>query len=280
MRGAALMLLTAACGRLGYDAASGDGPRPDGAADGATPVLLDATADGAAAACPPLDGDTLALLPLDDDLADVLGAHPGTYLGGGSATFVAGPPGCGRAIRLTGGEHVRIEDSDAWDAPEGSFDFWIRFDSDGTFALLSREAANRNEPNHLAFYRMPGGDLVVRLQNPSFDPDRFLCSDAPVPPGAWTHVGVNFGPPRNELWVGGVRATRSGQGSFYPIGGFDQAGDCNTDAAVPLAGNSNPILLGAGSTFAPDGAGTPTDSPVAGALDHVRISRVRRDFGR
>src|SRR5687767_12702547 len=117
------------CGRLGFE-----------------PPASPVDAVEVATVCPASDSETLALYAFDAPTAtDALGAHDGAITAG-TGVGAPGPDGCGNALRIAGGAHVRIPDSNAWDSV-ASIDFWIRFASTNVYGgILSRDAGNQNEP--------------------------------------------------------------------------------------------------------------------------------------
>jgi hypothetical protein len=262
------------------DATVRDARARDGAVD-ARPDLGDAAPT---ASCAAPDTDVLGLFPFDPDdgtlnITDVALSHDGMFEG--SPEWADGPPGCGRApgfVAGTGTYGVIPHGSD-WDRTL-SVDLWIRWDGDvplgpgGVAAILSRDANGTERSGHFGLVMAENGELVVRIQASAH---HFLCSDAPVVPGRWTHVGINFGAPAAEMWVDGVRSTRTDTVRATFGGTLDR--ECNRGTAPTIAGNENPWVIAMGTGESAEGSATPVQNPFApGVVDHLRISDIRRDF--
>ena len=56
---------------------------------------------------------------------------------------------------------------------------------------------------------------------------------------------------------------------------------CGTNGAGGIDGNDNPLVVGAAAWLSGEGSADPVSSHLApAALDHVRLSSIRRDFSR
>lgn len=222
-------------------------------------------------ACPDPDGDTLALLSFDSDegtnvLRDVLGNHDGELLRS-VAQLVDGPTGCGRALTFIADAVGVIPDAPDWQLERGSIDFWIRRPPGMTEAVgvVSRDETGTGTPGHLTMLLDPSGLLAVRRQGPG---GGVVCSDVPIPDDDWAHVGLNFGDEGLALWINGELSVGSGI-----VAGMN----CGS-AVGGIAGNTLPWFLGASRVAVNSATNAYSDPFVDGAVDHVRISRIRRDF--
>lgn len=227
----------------------------------------------------PPDPDVLALYTLDDeDLTSAAGGPSGSVEGPTSRTsWVDGPPGCGRALRFDGGTpegYAVIPDDPAWDGV-ASIDLYLRLDGGPGPAsgVLSRDAAGETLPGHLTLVRGEDDRLGLRLQRAPETVE--LCSAAPLPLDAWVRVGINLGAGGVELWVDGLRAdgTEALSGTLSLA---CSAPDPPIEAGID--GNDNPWVLGAGAWGSGEGEATPVDAPARVTMDHLRLSRVRRDY--
>lgn len=260
----------------------------DGGPDTGRPVdggRLRTDGGGGTGRCAPPDDGTVALWDfesgLPSELIDVAGGHDGTLTAGAGA--VASIDGCGSALSFAGSEppaHGIVPDDAAFDLAVGSLDFWLHLDGDfgddtaPTRGILSRDAMDSSRPGHMTVFATGGGSVVFRLQSPAGDV--LLCSD-PIPRRTWTHVGIVFGPPEAELFIDGTRATRT-DSTWVPLLGSIQ---CGIDGAGGIDGNDNPLVVGAASWLSREGAADAISSHIApAAIDHVRLSSVRRDFSR
>lgn len=240
------------------------------------------------ASCPPVDPETLALYAFDGDsdtlIADATGSHDGTLRSAAVPTLIPGPDGCGDALSFPEGESVYVEipDDADWQLERGSIDLWVWPAPEGhpppDVGIVGRDATQATEPGHFYLHQWTSTTpniFVSRIQTTNDGGDGvFLCADGPVIVGQWTHIGINFGPPANEMWIDGELATNNDlittNTGMY---------ECNSGAARGIAGNFNPWGLGIDTGYSSDGAITPNRHPFAGgAIDHVRISAERRDF--
>ena len=93
----------------------------------------------------------------------------------------------------------------------------------------------------------------------------------------WHRVGINFGTGGVELWIDGVRQGRSGdvmyRGVLFP---------CDTvPSELGLVGADNSFVAGALQIFRDPGSHLPLSRPYNDLdIDHLRLSSVRRDYGR
>jgi len=270
------LFLAVACGRVGYPEGGGPVENDAGADAPGDAARADSGPDG----CPDgLDADTLALYDMEDltggVLRDLTGAHPGSFTGAPQA--VNGPPGCGSAVRFAGGAWALVPDAPEWDLEEGSVDLWVRppapSATGSVLGVLSRDADNTARPGHLSIFYAPDGRVGVRLQTPA---SHMRCTEAAVPPGRWVHIGVNLGPPDMELYVDGVRQESTAR---FPLT-ETIVYECGTPTASGISGNDNPWTIGASSGGSVEGEAQPVGGFLdGGAVDQLRISRVRRAFG-
>jgi Concanavalin A-like lectin/glucanases superfamily len=266
---------------------AGSGSEADGApADASAAPAADASADAGGAdaapageACGAPDDDTIALYRFDSaaDVSDEAGGHDGTVQGG-PLLAPDGLTGCGLAAEFPDPSEsiVVVADSKDFDLEVGSIDLLVRVPAVGTeMGIVSRDADDANQPGHFTIVLDDTGRFVARLQADSGQ-DVF-CSDSSAVPGEWHHLAINFGAPSADLYLDGVRG---GNDETVTILG-DQEFVCNEQHVEGIAGNDAPWVFGADNSTSDDGA---TDAPrnffSGGAIDHVRISRVRRNFAR
>ncbi len=233
--------------------------------------------DGGFACTQPVDRATLALYYFQGNLDDATGKHPTSLNADASVEYVQAPEGCGTGLALHSDYRVRIDHSPDWDLETGSIDFWFlpahtpTRDPDG---ILSRDSIEEPSQGHLTFYHAGSGSgrIVVRMQDGG---DLFVCSDATLEASRWVHIGLNFGPPRVELYIDGVRQGYTGSVPFYN----DQV-SCSITGTHGISGNINPWILGASADSAVAGGDGPLRGAIeGGAINALRISSQRRPFG-
>jgi Concanavalin A-like lectin/glucanases superfamily len=266
---------------------AGSGSEADGApADASAAPAADASADagGEDAApgdepCPAPDEDTIALYRFDSagDVSDDLGGHDGAVQGGGLLA-PDGLTGCGLAVEFPEPSEsiMVVADSKDFDLALGSIDLLVRVPAVGVeMGIVSRDADDANQPGHFTIVLDDTGRFVARLQGDSGQ--RVFCSDSSAVPGEWHHLAVNFGAPLAELYLDGVSGNNDDTVTI--LGGQDFV--CNELHEEGIDGNDVPWVFGADNSTSGDGQ---TDEPRSffsgGAIDHVRISRVRRGFSR
>lgn len=239
------------CERVPFDAA------PD------TPVSPDAAPDA-----PPIDGPVvpavIAQYAFEGNLADETGDHPGTAVGSG-LTYVAGA--VGQAVRIpdTGTTYVRVEDSAELDLTAGTIELRFRFGAGlpaGDRGLLSRDAQGTTTDGHFSLRLGHDRRVVARIQRmgtPLVQAHR--CTALPVAPDAWHRVVVSFGPGGLSMTVDGALAGGAswtdGGGTVFP---------CTDAWDRGIAGNDNPLVLGALTINSAEGTGAPVGA-VANTLE-------------
>jgi len=182
-----------------------------------------------------------------------------------------GHGGCGKAALFTGNGYIEVPNAKAFELKAGSVDFWVRFEQPGQAGMISRDAGGTNDPGHLTIRRMCDGGLQARLQR---NGKNFFRCTQPVPDNTWMHVALNFGP-KLELYLNGNLGSRTGLVTC--MGPPDECGS-NGVISAGIDGNKNPWVIGASSNASDDGKATPTNHPLKGAMDSVRISNVPRNF--
>jgi hypothetical protein len=247
-------------------------PREQAAADASTSIG-DACPGPASA-----DDGVVALYPFDGDegrsqVADAVGDHNGSVQQG-LVTTVAGPEGCGRAFAFGEQRYVVIDDSPSWDLEAGSIDLWLWLPAELTdhAGVLSRDQQNRDDPGHFTLFVDDAGHALARVQpaSESGELDALPCSEAVLPREQWLHIGVNFGPPEVELYIDGELVEGLGPSTLRD--------ECGQNGPFGIAGNDLPWVLGR-ATHHSEGILDTLELPATGfAVDHVRISSVRRDF--
>jgi hypothetical protein len=229
--------------------------------------------------CPiTLDKDTLALYTFDTakPAVDSAGTQDGTLQGAGHQ-LVDSLAGCGKALQLAGAvtNYVEVPHSPVFEVDSGSLDLLVRFDDISATngqTLVAKDSVG-DLPGHLSLFASCGGRIVVRIQGSGSEV--YFCS-VPVSAGKWYHVGVNFGANGLELWVAGVRASYTGGVTWGESCQFNNV--CGGAWTKGIVGNKEPWVFGVGSMTSKAGQPTPTDSPLKGTLDSIRLSSVRRMF--
>jgi hypothetical protein len=262
------LLAVASCGRFGYDGANQ--VQPDGNAgdtDGAPPT----------AACGAVDVSTVALYTMEDvagpTVADATGVHDASI--SGDAASLPGPPGCGNAFQFDESSYLEVPNSTAFDLSEGAIDFWVYLPPvlpNMGAGLISRDEGNNDTSGHLSMWASEAGEIITRSQTDE-GLENIDCSDA-QPREQWLHVGYNFGPVDNRLYIDGVEQSRD---IIINIVNSDR--DCTeNNPTLGTGGNTNPLVIGASSQRSDPGLATPIRAPFNGAMDEVRLSSSNQAF--
>ena len=213
---------------------------------------------------------------------DLIGDQNGVVIGG-SLTAIDGPIGCGSALKTSSfaPPFMEIDDSPDWDLTTGSIDFWIYFQENlpvdtSSKGFLSRDAQASLEAGHLTIYRMCGNYIGVRLQGQaSSGQSGGRCAETRIPENAWVHVGVNFGGEQPlELSIDGIQHNGADIAGCPMPNGIE----CTRDTTIGIAGNANPWVLGGQCVGCTDGLADNVNGGLNGAIDHFRISKIRRNF--
>jgi hypothetical protein len=246
------------CAAVGFDAGAG--------VDAKVPVD---------APPPPPDGCASCAMPVarytfDGTLADATGRHPGAAVGTG-LSYV--PGALGQAVRIpdTGAAYVRVEDAPAFDLPAGRIELRFRFGAGAPaedLGLVSRDAVNSATDGHFSVRLGHDRRVVVRIQrmsNPTIQ--AYRCTALPVAPDAWHRVELSFGPAGLRLTVDGALATGT---SWTDIGGG--VSDCTAAWTRGIAGNDNPLIIGALTVTSAEGTGMPVSAVASTVeLDEVAL---------
>jgi hypothetical protein len=250
-----------------------------------TMALPRAEKEVAVVECPVADTSdgVVALYAFEGDeggtqLLDSVGGHDATVLLGVVAS-ADGPEGCGAAFAFGGeGRYFVIEHSPDWELEVGSFDLWVRLPASSSdhVGILSRDVNERAEPGHLSLFVDVEGRAVVRLQPMDDSSDNFndavACSETPLPRERWVHLGVNFGPPQVELYVGGELNDWEGTSAI------SDEWRCGQREPWGIAGNELPWVVGRSAFRSEEPLETLEFPALDAAVDQLRISSVRRDF--
>ena len=272
-----------------------DGTTGPGSSESSSAGMSSSSTGSARPSCPyDVGDDVVAHFRFEEPQlwADDVGNHHGQLVSG-MAESVLGPHGCGDALGVTAGMAGTVDDAPQFDLSEGSIDLWVLAPAHGdTVAVLSRDALGAAS-EHLTFFLssvadteglVSTGHLVVRHQ--SIDTAAAVCSEDPLPAGAWVHVAYNFGPPGMELYIDGV-LQESADEPTVPGGGIPACDGRSNDPKLvkdppPFVGGlvtELPWFIAASAHELPKGADpAPSAFMSGGALDELRISSVRRDF--
>jgi hypothetical protein len=211
--------------------------------------------------------ETLAIYCFDDDVKtsdtvlDSAGKHEARIVGT-KTRLVRGPACCGMARQFSetnDSSYIKIPDSFDWDLNQGAISFWLRVDACPTRAqgqgLISRASVDSAETGHFSVILLPGCNWSVFLTGDNEDIE--VRANAPLSPGQWSHLNINFGPPAIELYLEGKLVAQNA-------------------LRVGTAGNRNPWVIGADTREAEPGTATPSAHFLTGAaIDLLRISSAR-----
>ncbi|MCA9581332.1 MAG: hypothetical protein KC416_06025, partial [Myxococcales bacterium] len=138
--------------------------------------------------------------------------------------------------------------------------------------ILSRDKAG-DVDGHFTLFVHPEGNFYVRYQKmlSATTSLEYLICTTPFPPDEWHHLAINFGEGPLELFVDGRRAPFEGQLAGLPR----LCGDGNPEYGIDGAPGV-PWTLGADASCL--GCPEPVNQYLRGAIDELRISKVRRDF--
>ncbi|MCG5055306.1 MAG: LamG domain-containing protein [Myxococcales bacterium] len=234
--------------------------------------------------CDDVTSGSLSVWPFDDfangTVRDVVGGRNG--IAQGNLQSVAGAPGaCGGALRWpsTGSAHVLVPHDPAFALASGAVDFWVLpGPAESTRGLVVRDLRGTEESGHFLVALLESNVLVLRIQaNQAGTEDNnvvVLCSEAPLPRDTWSHVAVNFGPPRAELYING----RQNDGRDPKVNG-GVIGDitCGTNSSLGIVGNEEPWIFGASNHRSLSGVSV--DLPAnAVTLGRIRLRAERLTF--
>lgn len=204
----------------------------------------------------------------DGNLSDATGQHAAAAVGDG-LTYV--PGAIGQAVRIpdNGATHIRIADSPAFDLTSGKLELRFRFGANapaGDLGLASRDANGSTTDGHFSVRLGHDRRVVVRIQRMSQPTvQAYRCTAQPVAPDAWHRVELSFGPAGLKLTVDGALADGA---SWTDAGGT--ATSCTAAWDRGIAGNDNPLILGALTVTSVDGTGAPVTSVASSVeLDEV-----------
>ncbi len=175
----------------------------------------------------------------------------------------------GDGLRFDGvDDYALIENSTDFDLSDGAISFWFNPAQNGqTQTLLSRNAFGVNDGD-LDISFTADQAIQVRLQGE--DRSR-VAETGPLSLNEWHHVAVNFGEGSGlEIWVDGVLEEQRR--------GVD----------IGIAGNANPITIGAGQALSTEGEADNLVQFYKGLIDDISIHpealseqdiAIIRDFG-
>ncbi|MEQ8279247.1 MAG: LamG-like jellyroll fold domain-containing protein [Deltaproteobacteria bacterium] len=244
--------------------------RDGGERDGGVPQPL----------CPMVaDADTVALYTFDGDADDVTGNHDGNAV---SMSYAGSIVGCGQALDFgnSGGvnSYVVIDDDPAFDLSEGSIEALIRLNSvtSNRPRFFFSRSSEGNDAGEIRIGVACDGTVVLERET-GFSTVR-RCSANPVPANQFVHIGVNFGPGGLELYVDGDSSLQFGFVGYRGSNCNDNV-NCGGITNGGMAGNNDPLVIGATSEDSSAGTTDDLDDPFRGGrLDALRISSARRNF--
>jgi hypothetical protein len=239
--------------------------------------------------CADVDPYTVALYRLDEPdgssaFVDGTGAFDGDVVG---TLTSSGDTACpsGASWDLATNVYGVVSDDPAFHLPRGSVEVFVKphLNIGSCQGIVGRDARLQDRPGHFSILMNAEHRVIVRLQGLFDDREVWVMSE-PLVVDAWTHIGVNFGPPAApgdpilELYVDGVRQSITDAdllGNCMPI---VPAGMCNADCTTGIDGNENPWVIGAASHFSGEGSADNISNFFNGHVDHVRISCTHRAF--
>ncbi len=244
--------------------------RDGGERDGGAPEPL----------CPMVaDADTVALYTFDGDADDVTGNHDGNAV---SMSYAGSIAGCGQALDFGNSgsvnSYVVIDDDPAFDLGEGAIEALIRLDSvtSNRPRFFFSRSSEGNDPGEIRIGVACDGTVILERET-GFSTVR-RCSANPIPANQFVHVGVNFGPGGLELYVDGDASLQFGLVGYRGANCNDNV-TCGGVTNGGMAGNNDPIVIGATSEDSEAGSTDELDDPFRGGrLDALRISSARRNF--
>lgn len=149
--------------------------------------------------------------------------------------------------------HVEIDHDDAFLLDEGTVSLWFNADGNSFFGngLFSKDSNGFDNGGHLNIYTSYGNRVYARLQSDttsyqiSTDADSFQLNE-------WVHLAFTFGGDGMKLYLDGEL-----------VGDNDYTGG--------LAGNLEPIALGANAGWSGDGTVDPLYGACSGLLDEFSV---------
>jgi hypothetical protein len=225
--------------------------------------------------CAALDPNTVALYHFESGVTDETHNHNGTVEGTGQA-YVMGA--CNLGLDLaTSNANVLVASATDFNIASGSIDLWINPPQaplnmpQGIFSSDSRNVV----PGSIALFLACDGRLVAKLEGSGST--EYACSRFPVRAQRWSYVGINFGSPGTfEMFLNGNIET-----STVPVTGSLTCTSTVPCGALQLTNgltNGNPFVFGASQEDADPGMGNNLRNFYTGAIDELRISKVRRRY--
>ncbi len=153
----------------------------------------------------------------------------------------------GDALDFKGAEYVEIPHDDDFSINEGTVSLWFKTRSIGWQGLFSKHALNLGSGGHLTLDIIETSELRARLQSTFASHEIFF----PITIDKWYHAAVTFGPDL-RLYINGVLV-----GTEQYSGG--------------ISGNSEPIVIGASTSFSDDLSLLPLTRYFDGIIDEVYV---------
>jgi hypothetical protein len=243
----------------------------------ALPAPIDGSNGGNvdAADAPPVAPGVIAHYRMESMLpvvADETGRHDG-YVVNGVAVVTGRDGGALHFPAVSPIPHVVVPNDAAWDLV-AAIEIWVnpaQAAEGEQRGILSRDSFGTFD-GHLTLVQLDDR-YVLRIQRES-EGAIYLCSDQAPASGRWIQIGINLGAPQVELWVDGVRGTRSDQFVL-----FGQTATCGTGDARTIIGNDDPWVFGAlAAGSAPGTTSQIANALLGGAIDDVIIWNARQRF--
>jgi len=153
-------------------------------------------------------------------------------------------------------DSIKIDHLSSMNLDAGAVGLWLKpSTTSGTQGVFSKDAQYYGQGGHL---RIVTSGRSVRAELESKTATHTITTGNVLRAGDWTHAVLTFGPTRMKLYINGSLA-----GSSSHTGGLA--------ASSGGTGNTEPIILGADSSAASAGAGSPLANHFRGYLDDVRI---------
>ncbi|MBL8210482.1 MAG: putative Ig domain-containing protein [Bryobacterales bacterium] len=148
---------------------------------------------------PPPSSSPVGHWTMDDGSGSTVSNARGSALYGGLVGPGAWTAGrIGRALRLSGGGHVRVEDAPDLRASNFTISLWFKAASTSAVQMLVSKPFGRSADNSVAIYLANGR---IHFHTSGF---AGAMSSEPVPAGVWTHLAIGKHQGTATMYVNGV----------------------------------------------------------------------------